>query len=75
MDPKKTNQSVRFTTEIPAATLAMIDEIRIKMSASSRSEVIRRAIHAFSFMLKAQADGKELIFETASGNQSFFAIL
>lgn len=50
-------------------TVAMLDELQNESNASSKTEVIRRALYLFKFCLNANKNGDHLILKDKGGEQ------
>lgn len=61
-------EKVRVQFDFSKEHLEELDKLKTSLHASTRAEVIRRALHLFTKVLKAEQEGAEIYIKKADGN-------
>lgn len=63
-------QKIRINLDVPVSLKAEIQSIQLLLAADSMGEVVRRAVLAYSELLRLQGSGNELIIRDAAGTEA-----
>ncbi|WP_247539158.1 ribbon-helix-helix protein, CopG family [Ralstonia pseudosolanacearum] len=75
MRPARKQPKVRLNLDMTVEVKEQIEALRDRTHADSMSEVIRRALAVYDFLLTETAEGSDTIIRTRDGSEKHIALI